>query len=297
MSGSTIFKSTEKRDIIRTWNERFRERLTVPVEDAKVKTSFGEAHALVTGPEDAPPLVVLHGAMASSAHVLPELGPLAKTHRVYAIDVVGQSVASEDRRLELGDDSYGRWFVEVVDGLGLDTFDLFGVSWGGFVSMRGAAIASARVRSLVLMCPAGVVGASAWAGMRDVGWPMMLYKMFPSDARFERVMRALFTTLDPDWTAYFKDAFDAYKMDMRVPPLLGPSDVGTGFPVLVFACAEDGSFPGARLVARAKEIFPHAETELIPDAKHCPPLTDAFRNQMAARVERFYASKARSNAA
>ena len=36
------------------------------------------------------PLVLLHGAMASSSHVLAELVPLLSTYRVHAVDILGQ---------------------------------------------------------------------------------------------------------------------------------------------------------------------------------------------------------------
>jgi len=82
--------------------------------------------------------VCLHGALASSAHVLPELGSLVEHYRVYAVDLLGQSVMSEDVRLELNDDSYGDWLQAVCAGLGLTRINLLGVSWGGFVALRAS---------------------------------------------------------------------------------------------------------------------------------------------------------------
>ncbi len=49
------------------------------------------------------------------------------------------------------------------------------------------------------------------------------------------------------------------------------------------------SFPGPQLVARAKELIPHAQVELIPDCRHIPPMTDAFRGWMAERMTGFLA--------
>ncbi len=40
-------------------------------------------------------------------------------------------------------------------------------------------------------------------------------------------------------------------------------------------------------MARARELFPEAEVELLEGCKHCPPVDDAFRTQTAARVETF----------
>ena len=58
-------------------------------------------------------------------------------------------------------------------------------------------------------------------------------------------------------------------------------------PVLVFAAELDLSFPGAPLIARAKELFPRLETELALGARHSPPTTPAFRGWLGQRTERF----------
>lgn len=285
---STIFVSEEKKATIRSWYDRFRAKAPVATEDRQVKTTFGRTHVLCAGPASAPPLVVAHGALASSAHLLPELGPLLASRRIYLLDVVGQSVMSEDRRVELDDDSYGRWVGEAATALGLDGFDLYGISWGGFVATRAAAVLGERIRHLVLGVPAGWVSGSAWTGFREMGWPMMMFRAFPSEARLQRLVAPLFSTPDPDWTAYFGDAIRSYRLDIRIPPLVRPEQVANvKCPVLVFAAEHDVSFPGAALLARAKELIPSAEVELLEGAKHSPPMTDAFRARMGARIERF----------
>ena len=289
----SIFRNSQQRELIRDWERRFRKRIPVPVEDITLSTSFGRTHALMAGPKDAPPLVILHGALASSSHVMPELGPLLNSRRIYALDVIGQSVMSEDRRMELTGDSYGRWVGEACDGLGLREFDLYGVSWGGFVALQAAATAPKRLRHLILLVPAGIVGNSVWAGMRDAGWPMMLYRLFPSEDRFRRVMRAFFTEIDPDWNAYFRDALNAYRTDIRVPPLVQSDALkSVQCPVLVFGAEHDVNFPGAALLERTKLLFPKAEVELLKGSQHCPPFSVQVRAQMAERIERFLASSA-----
>lgn len=293
MTRSTIFVDETRREIIRRWHETFRAK-TPSATPTEVSTSFGKAHALIAGPPDAPPLVVLHGALASSAHLLPELAPLLATRRIIALDVVGQSVMSEDRRVSLDGDDYGRWVAEATAALGLDRFDLLGVSWGGFVATRAAQTLGDRLGRLVLLVPAGFVSGPAWAGFREVGWPMMTYRMFPTEKRLLRVMRGLFSTIDDDWKAYFGEALRAYRFDMRIPPLAKPGDLaGVTCPVLVVGAELDVSFPGEALLARAKELLPHAETELLEGAKHSPPQTASFRERLSARIERFLRGSSR----
>ena len=274
------------------WFETFRAAIAVPTVARVVDTPHGKTHVLVAGPEDAPPLVVLHGALATSAHVLPELGSLVERRRVYAVDVLGQSVMSDDRRLDVADDSYGTWLAAVCAGLSLAKTTVFGVSWGGFVALKLAKVAPALIDALVLLVPAGVVTGSAWSGFTKVGWPMLTYRLAPSPKRLERLAAGLFTSDDARWTTYFGDAVRSYRMDMRIPPLVKPEDVaGYQGPVLVLGADEDVSFPGTALLARAKELFPRAEIELLARCKHCPPVDDAFRARTAERVETFLAGR------
>jgi pimeloyl-ACP methyl ester carboxylesterase len=285
-----IFRSAEGRKRLAGWYERFLARVPGPVEHRAVKTSIGDSHVLVAGDPARPPLVCLHGSLASSAHVVPELGPLTERFRVYAPDLPGQSVRGPEVRLPLKDDSLGNWVGEVIDGLGLGQVDLMGVSWGGFVALQTARVAPRRVRKLVLMVPAGVVGGSVWKGLTRLMWPLAMYRMFPSERRLRRLLGNLFTTWDGEWSCYMGDAFRDFRLDMRIPPLARPEQFKTfTTPTLVFGADQDLSFPGRKLVARVKELIPHAETELIAECKHGPPTTPAFRQWTADRVTKFLA--------
>ena len=45
--------------------------------------------------------------------------------------------------------------------------------------------------------------------------------------------------------------------------------------------------PGGRLLVRLREWFLQAETELLRETKHCPPLTPQFREFLGRRILRF----------
>jgi 2-hydroxy-6-oxonona-2,4-dienedioate hydrolase len=271
------------------WSEKFRARLTVPTESRRIATRAGETHVLVGGPVDAPPLVILHGALASAAHALVELAPLLARYRVYAVDLVGQSANSADARLAVDDNAYGEWLVEVLDGLGLARVNVVGVSWGGFVAIRLAAVAPQRIARLVLLVPAGMVKNPAWAGLTKIAIPMMRYRGKPTPERLARFVRHLLTTTDDDWAPYLGDAVRAFRMDMRVPAIAKPAELaGLTAPVLVFAADRDVSFPGHRILDRARALFPTlAGAELIPDSAHCPPTTDEFRGWLTGKISAF----------
>lgn len=284
---SAIFVNADARTRIAKWYETFRAALPFDTETRTVDTSVGATHVLVTGPGDAPPLVVLHGAMASSAHVVRELGDLVRRYRIYAIDVIGQSVMSADKRLGLDDDAYSNWVREATSALGLERFALYGVSWGGFVSLKTANAFPKAITSLVLYVPAGIVSGPAWKGFVEVGWPIMVYRFSPNPARRDRLVDAMFSTRDEMWAEYFGDAMLDYRLDMRVPPLF--KSIAYEGPMLVLAGDRDVSFPGEALVERIRKLAPHADVELLENCKHCPPFDAEFREKVAARVVAFLA--------
>lgn len=295
---STMFKDAKARAVIESAYNRFRSTIPGATHSRSVKTRHGDTHVLVAGRPDAPPLVLVHGALASSAHATAELGPLLERHCVYAPDVIGQSVKSADARMPLVGPAYGEWLVDVLDGLELAAPLVYGVSWGGFASLKLAAFAPSRIDKLVLLVPAGIVNGSVWQGLRQVGIPLALYRMFPSEARLRKFVGAMVSTLDDAWVEYFGEALQSYKLDIRPPPLFDVNELAAfDRPTLVFAADRDVSFPGEVLLARMRTLVPHAETELLENSRHSPPTDDAFRRRMAERITAFFARNARADAA
>jgi 2-hydroxy-6-oxonona-2,4-dienedioate hydrolase len=285
----SIFKSDEARSGLVEWHRRLTAGLPVATESRTVNTTFGATHVLVGGPVDGPPLVMLHGALANSALLLRELAPLLDTFRVHAVDIVGQSAMSADRRLSVGREEYGRWIAQVMDGLELPQANVVGVSWGGFVGIRLAAAAPERISRLALLVPAGVVKSpvSSWFRM---GWPMTRYLMNPGPDRLARFMDTLLTTPDESWSGYLGEAFLAFDLSMKVPVRATPEELrGFQAPTFVLGADADLSFPGAALLARARELFPNlVQAELLEGARHCPPTTDEFRSWLSGELRRFF---------
>lgn len=283
----TVYTRPAAAEQLRAWYPKFLARVGAPTETRTVPTRFGETRVLVAGPEDGPPVLLLHGALASSAHVMAEVNPLLRQFRVYAPDIVGHSPMSADARIPI--DAYGAWGTEVLDGLDLATTALVGVSYGGFVALRTVIAAPERIRRLSLVVPGGLVSGAIRDGLFALAIPMALYRWFPSEARLERFLRPQLTTLDPDWVGWMGDALLGFKLDFRVPPLATVDELrGHGGPVQVFGASNDVHFPGPALLARAEQVFAGPlDEELLADCKHSPPFEDGFREQLCGRIARF----------
>ncbi|QDG53432.1 alpha/beta hydrolase [Persicimonas caeni] len=287
---ASTFKSPKAKDRIIDWFDRFRGRLSAPTETCRLDTPFGETHVLVGGPEDAPALVLLHGQMATSAHVLVEMAPLLERFRVYAVDIVGQSPMGHDELLSVKNNDYGAWLRDVLDGLRLDKPHVVGVSFGGFVALRLAALAPERIERLALIVPAGVV-KSHWSGWFKIGIPMAMYLLAPTQKRLEAFLAHMMTTRDEEWEAYMGEVFQAVNLGrVKIPRLakVGEFDELRA-PTIVLAADKDLSFPGEQVISRVEKLIPSLEaTELMADCRHCPPTTDEFRGWLTERISGFF---------
>lgn len=286
---SGIFRSPAARERMRHWYDRFLARLPAPAARTTLDTRCGPTHVLTYGPPEAPPLLCLHGALAGAPHALFELRGLLDHYRVFAPDIVGQSVASAEVRPRFDADGFGGWAQDVVQGLGLSRTHVLGISWGGAVALQLAIHAPALVDRLALLVPAGIVSGSPWRALVKVGWPMLRWRLRPTRERLEAMLRATLTTLDPMWVEFMGDAFASVTMDFSAPPLVRPEPLrGFDRPAMVIAAQHDLSFPAAAMMKRAPQILPGlTQTHVIEGSKHCPPFDDAFRGWLCDTLRDF----------
>lgn len=283
---TALFRS----DAARTAMERAYERCLAqapPARAQSVATRFGATHMLVAGPEHAPPVIMIHGAMVNSAMALREVQPLLEQFRIYALDVIGVSVKSADVRVRLDARVYADWLIDVLDGLRLPKAHVSGASSGGIIARGLAERAPDRIDRLVLMVPAGIIKVPALPLMTKLMLPMLLYRTFGSRAGLARFLGATLTGSDQLIEEYLGEALKHYKIDMTVPALATPAALA-GFrrPTLVIGASDDITAPGAALLARARELFPQATLELLT-CKHIPPTDDVTRAKLCGLVARF----------
>lgn len=151
-----LYKSPEGYAIMTRFYDESLAALPVTVESRYIDTPYGETHMLVAGPDDAPPLVLIQGMAGSSILWHRQLADFTRHHRIYALDTPGQPGRSAPQPLNLFDDSYARWLLAVLDGLGLERADMAGVSLGASVLVQLAASNPERIRRAVLLSPMGL---------------------------------------------------------------------------------------------------------------------------------------------
>ena len=246
----------------------------VPYHEIDISTRFGTTHVVASGPKEAPPLVLLHGYMATSVMWSPNVIDFSRDYRVYAIDTMGQpgkSVPGEPIRDAAG---YVAWLTATLDGLRLDRVALVGMSFGGWLALTYAVAAPERIQKLVLLSAGGLVPIARQFSLRG-----MLMVFFPTRFTVNSFMRwAGFTDTPGERDAgpvlnlmylgmkHFRMPADTVRIAanalsddqlraMRVPTLLLMGD-------------REVLCDAAAALARARRLIPDFEGELVPGCRH-----------------------------
>ncbi|CAL9424897.1 alpha/beta fold hydrolase [Streptomyces sp. enrichment culture] len=257
-------------------------------EATETDTPYGTTYVHVCGPRDGRPLVLLPGGGgATSASWYAQAGELARTHRVHAVDLVGapgRSARTGDRPLRTVADLTA-WLNALLDGLGLESADVGGHSYGAWIALHHALHAPARVRRLFLLDPTG-----CFAGFKAA----YLLKALPVLLRpSPRRVRAFLewetggAPLDPDWLRLQEAAagFPSAK------PVTGPRPApealrGLDVPVLLLLAGSSRTHDTYAVADRAAELLPRAETEILGDLSH-HALPQSAPDDLARRLSDF----------
>ena len=242
----------------------------VPAEPVEVGTPFGTTRVNACGEVVGKPLVLLHGGGATSTVWLNNVGSLARSHRVYAVDQINDAGRSAANGRPVGSrDDLMAWLDAVLTGLGLDAVALGGHSYGGWLALNYALHARQRVTHLALLDP-----SECFAGMR-LSYRLRAAPLFlpgPKAARIRSFLRweTGGVALDADWyelMALGADEVSPSKIVMPKRPEaaeLSRLDV----PTLVLVAQKSRSHDPARVAANARELLPRVVTGTLPGATH-----------------------------
>ncbi|MFI0214123.1 alpha/beta fold hydrolase [Streptomyces lydicus] len=263
---SAIYKSEAG---ARELQRRYREGLDawpVPAEHLRVPTREGETFVVVSGPEDAPPVVLLHGAGANTTMWQDDITTWARHFRTYALDLVGEPGLSAPSRPPLASDAPARWLDDVLDALGIARAAFVGTSLGGWLALDYATRRPERVDRLALLCPGGV-------GRQKMGWLFRALLLRPLGAWGVRRSAGTVAGLDrPEHRAVLDQlvlTFAQFKPRTERLPVF-PDDVlrRLAMPVQVTVGGRDALFDSADTARRLARCVPHATVHVLPEAGH-----------------------------
>lgn len=249
----------------------------VAYEPMDIPGRYGRTHLIASGPEDAPTLVLLHMFFASLTQWASNIADLSRDYRVYAIDVMGQPSKSIPGRPLKSREDCGAWLSEVLDALNIESTNLVGASFGGWITLNYALDAPERLDKIALLSPAG----GLLPLVKQFYVRSMLNKLIPRRFVMESFLR---------WSTYQENLRDPgtrlmmycigeqmylgskyFRLQTGVGPWIVFSDEelrAMRVPTLLLIGQQEAYYDPKAALERARRLIPNFEGDLVPQASH-----------------------------
>ena len=242
-------------------------------EACTVPTPYGPTFVRISGPPEAPPLVLLHGAGSTSLMWRPNVLALSAGHRTYAIDQmeeVGLSTCTQPVRNMAG---LVDWLDHLFDALGLDRgIDLAGLSYGGALATQYALRHPERLHRVVLLAPGNTVLRVSVGFIARV-LAMMLFGEGATRA-FVQWIFADMVRRSPAWGEAITREILMVRGSLQhrqvpIPPVLTDDQWRSlAVPVLFLVGEHERIYSPRRAVERLRRVAPGIQAEVVPGAGH-----------------------------
>lgn len=247
----------------------------VPWEEIEISNRFGTTFVVASGPEEAPPLILLHGFFTTLLLWIPNIADLSTSYRVYAIDIMGNRNRSIPKEPITSSNNLFEWLNETLNELKLQTVYLAGMSYGGWIGINFALAEPEKVRKLILISPA----ASLLPLVKQFMPRGMLTALPPRKFWFYSFMgwMGLKRGSDYEFSQSLLDMMwlggETIKMSaetMRVMPTVYSDEElrGLKMPVLLLIGEHEVIYNAKKALARAKQLIPDLTGKLVPNCGH-----------------------------
>jgi pimeloyl-ACP methyl ester carboxylesterase len=240
----------------------------LPIDTIDVESDYGTTRINASGPAEGSPVVLLPGGGATSTVWFANIAALARGHRVFAIDPIGEpgrSVVGE-KPIRAVDDLMS-WLDQILDTLEVTRTSVIGHGYGAKVALDYALHRPKRVGRLVLLDP-----PSCFAGMRLA----YLLHAVPILVRPTRTrMRSLIrwetqnAPIDADWLDLTERGTD-FPSSRPVVPRRPKKDrwATLSADVTVVFAGESRVHNSSRIAHAVGEVLPNAHTVVLPGCSH-----------------------------
>ncbi len=262
----------------------------VSYETLFIPTRFGLTHVIVSGPKDAPPILLLHGSLYSSVMWYTNIKELSRNHRVYAVDIINDQNKTESNKDCVTRQDFANWFVDVLDELKIWQARIVGLSYGGIQTLNLLINYPERVEKAIIAAPAeGFISfypeffEYAYGMFEPNGLQKQIKWMM--DDRF---------SLDPLLIKQYQAAIDWLRISPpSLPEANGLPCVFTDeelesieVPTLLLIGEHEVLFNPLEALQRASKLMKNVETELIEGVGHV--LTMEKPDEFNKRVLEFF---------
>jgi pimeloyl-ACP methyl ester carboxylesterase len=268
-AGSPIFKSAEAEAEFLAAYDAAMTLWPVPYEQRDLPTPFGSTHVIVSGPADGPPLVLLHCALMTSAIWSPIIGDLAREHRCYAVDVMGDVNRTVPTDPPTTEQEAAAWLSTVFDGLGLARAAVVAWSFGGGTATNFAMRHPDRVERLALLAPFKPF-AKQGAGFL-FGFLPFVFRSRGMAKRFERRMCFAGDFGHREHSELLYQRYRCGRFMLKVVPPRTFTDLEfrlLTMPTLLLVGEQEYLYDGPASVERANRVLPDGRGEVLANCNH-----------------------------
>lgn len=270
------FRSAKAKALYLAFEDTMAKKWPIVSEERIVQTSFGRTFMRISGPIDAPPLVLLPGGGCNSLIWNENIKALSGEYRTYALDNIydfGRSVYT--REMKNGND-FAFWLNDLFDTLRLgNDIRIIGYSYGGWVTSQYALLHPERLSHVVLIAPAFTIlpVANEWL------WNMVA-TLLPVRYFKQKAMNSVWRDLAKmgkegkeivdERVDYVEIAYSCFKFKKPVDPtVLTDSELqNLKVPLLYMVGANETMYNADSAINRLKKVAPEIETELISGTGH-----------------------------
>jgi pimeloyl-ACP methyl ester carboxylesterase len=265
-----VFKrKQEKSKYIKAYNETLK-LWKIPFQEENIKTSYGTAHVIISGPKNAEPLILLHGMDASSTMWYPNIKALSKNHRVYAIDFLMEPGKSVSCGETISKEETITWYNEIFKHYNLKKIKLVGASRGGWLATLLASQDNHIVSKMVLLSPAQTL--ENLDKMHKASSALM-FKLFPNKKKLENTLNAFAFYPEKIHPIYKNQFFLANKFAktnmsfIQMQPFSKEEIEKITIPVLIMI-GDNDIVNSQKSLEKGNELLPKGEMVTIENAGH-----------------------------
>lgn len=291
-----VFTSPEGKSEVMKAYQSIQDQWPVPYQELVIPTSFGATHVIASGPEDAPPVVLLHALLASAMSWYRNVEALSQSYRVYAVDVIGEGNKSCATKPITSLDDFLQWFTELIDRLGLATLYLVGNSYGGFTASYYAMKLPKRIHKLAMIGPAATIQPMLPFYLH-MFIPKALYMILPKLPGRARVMRHSVDWMhkglspDPLWEPFFYRSLLYGGLINQVFPRVYTKDEFSQIKAstLLLLGEKEAIYNDLHsAIDSARKMIPNLEVQVISSAHHVTAI--AQPDKVNAHLLQFFAN-------
>lgn len=283
----SIYRSLKGKEQILYLYDQNWAALGLEIEHRTIPTQYGRTHVVITGPDDAQPIVVFHGGNMISPISFAWITPLTSRYRFYAPDTVGHPGHSDETRLKPGSLQYGEWAAEVIDHLGLEKPVVMGGSYGAGIVLNLSAYAPHKIGKAILVVPSGFAPPPILALIAKIGLPMVMFQLTQKRAWLVRSLSAMYPDPAENIVEVTGAVYKHLKLEAEMPRAIRPGELKDfQAPTLVLAAENDVLFPPSAVIRRAREGIPNlVAAEVIEGSSHFLP--PRLWGALCQRIDRF----------